>query len=70
MIHLHTVKFFQVFLFNTNNSIPAQLKAYKYRYSTLIIQFNVIHSLALRWFQVLLCNTKILFKISYLFAYS
>ena len=40
-IHLHTVKYFQVFLYNTNLSIFVQLKLFKYSYKTRVILFRI-----------------------------
>ena len=40
---MHTVKWFQVLLSNTNSFICTQLKGFKYCFSTLIILFNITH---------------------------
>ena len=52
LICLHTVKCFQVLLFNTNNSgqyysfICVQFNGFKYCYVIRIIQFNINHLFA------------------------
>ena len=64
LIVLHTVKWFQIFLSNMNNSIYYKSfvctlwNGFKYCYLILIILSNSLHSFTGKWFQVLLCITN------------
>ena len=64
IICLHTVKWFQKFLSNTNNSNQYKLFActqsdiFKYYDLTLIILILIIYLHTVKWFQVLLSNTN------------
>ena len=57
LIYLHTVKWFQIFLSNTNNSVWYHLFAHSEVVSS-IVQTNSFSSAQLNWFQVLLFNTN------------
>ena len=64
LIYLHMIKWFQVLLCNTNNSI----------FLHTVKRFHIFHTKfylhTVKWLQVLLYNTKIQFNISHLFAHS
>ena len=45
-ICLHTVKWFHVLLSDITSFIFPQLNGFKYCYLTLVILFNIIHSIA------------------------
>ena len=61
---MHTVKWFQILLFNTNTSIQhysfiyTLLNGSKYSYLTWIIWFRIHHLHTVKWLQVFLSNTN------------
>ena len=65
---MQTVKWLQVSLVNTNNSISGtQLKIFRYNYLTQIILVNIIHSFALS-FKYCYVSLTIQLHISHLFT--